>query len=99
MKLQVSFVHLQSNKEIVDYAESKLEKIRNLIHNPTNSELILSKDHHQIKAEIILNAENIKLVSHAQDENIEKAIDMAFQKLKSQSFKWKEKKTNHKKAS
>ncbi|MDF2454876.1 MAG: hypothetical protein K0R51_869 [Cytophagaceae bacterium] len=99
MKLQIQSIHFDADVKLIDFIQKKLDKLDTFYDRIISGEVFLKLEKNEEKANKVVNVKlNIPgndLVVKEQAASFEEAIDMAYENLKRQLQKTKEKMQAH----
>lgn len=95
MQINISGHHLDLTPAIKDYVESKLQKLERHNDRITSTNVILSVDKLEQKAEATVHANGKEFFADSTSEDLYAAIDLLADKLDRQLIKHKEKLRSH----
>jgi putative sigma-54 modulation protein len=95
MTTNIQSIHFDADKKLIDFANDKMNKLKNLHDGLINGEVIMrldkSSNSENKVAEIKILAKGQELFSKKQSASFEESIDLACEALKTQIKKHKEK--------
>jgi len=99
MKLQVQSIHFDADIKLLDFLQKKLDKLETFNDSIIDGEVFLKLDTNDTKGNKVVNIKlNIPgnaIVVKEQRSTFEEAIDVAYDVLKNQLSKLKEKSVSH----
>ena len=99
MKLQVQSIHFTADAKLLDFLQKKLDKLETFNDSIIDGEVFLKLDKNESKGykvvNIKLNIPGNEIVIKEQRETFQEAIDHAYDILKNQLVKHKEKSVSH----
>jgi len=99
MKLQVQSIHFDADIKLLDFLQKKLDKLETFNDSIIDGEVFLKLDTNDTKGNKVVNIKlNIPgnaIVVKEQRSTFEEAIDVAYDVLKNQLSKLKEKSLSH----
>lgn len=95
MQLNITGHHLEITPPLKDYVETKFERLQRHFDQITTTQVILSIDNLDQKAEATLHVAGADIFAHAESEDMYAAIDALADKLDRQLIKHKQKHRGH----
>jgi putative sigma-54 modulation protein len=99
MKLQVQSIHFDADVKLLDFLQKKLDKLNTFNDTIIDGEVYLKLDHNDSKGNKVVNVKinmpGNSIVVKEQRATFEEAIDVAYDILKNQLAKLKEKALSH----
>lgn len=95
MKLDCKFKNLDWSESLVDYARTKFEKLAKVELKPLKVHMFVSAERHKKMVEVCIHAYDATYRAQAYSDDFYESVDKAFQKLKSQLVKKKNKMQKH----
>jgi len=99
MKLQIQSIHFDADVKLIDFIQKKLDKLETFYDRIIGGEVFLKLEKNEEKAnkivQIKLNVPGNDLLVKEQAASFEEAVDMAYENLKRQLQKTKEKMQAH----
>ncbi len=101
MEIQIQAVGFKADQKLIDFANSKLQKLVQFSDNLVSAEVFLrlenTTDEDNKVSEIKIDAPGAELFAKKQSKTFEEAIDLAVEALRKQLLKSKEKSQENKK--
>lgn len=96
MNIKINSVHFDADKKLLDFVESKLNKIENIESNVVSAEVFLTYNKGQADKEnksvkIKIDIPGNELFAEKESKTFEEATDLVIDALKKQIKKYKEK--------
>lgn len=94
MKLQIHSIHFTADKKLLDFVQTKTDKLEKFFNHVIDGEVFLRLNNSEAKnktAEIKLNIPGVQLFAKEEDATFEAAVDNAVKELEIQLKKRKEK--------
>ncbi len=99
MKLQIQSIHFDADVKLIDFIQKKLDKLETFYDRIIGGEVFLKLEKNEEKSnkivQIKLNIPGTDLLVKEQAASFEEAVDMAYENLKRQLQKTKEKMQAH----
>jgi len=99
MKLQIQSIHFDADVKLIDFIQKKLDKLETFYDRIIGGEVFLKLEKNEEKAnkivQIKLNVPGNDLLVKEQAASFEEAVDLAYENLKRQLQKNKEKMQAH----
>ena len=99
MKLQIQSIHFDADVKLIDFIQKKLDKLDTFYDRIISGEVFLKLEKNEEKAnkivQVKLNIPGNDLLVKEQAASFEEAVDMAYENLKRQLQKAKEKMQAH----
>lgn len=96
MNLNYNFRNLQWSDELVDYVESRFQKLHKFEVKPVHVHVTLCVERHERKVEVYARGGEAHFQAQATSDNFFEAIDKALQRMAKQMSKKKAKLKSHK---
>ena len=96
MKLKYTFKQIEKSQSVIDFAESKLQKLNKFEYRPQVAHIVFSQQRHNKVTEIILSGSDGKVQTIASADSFQASIEVAVQKLQRQLSRSQSKHANHK---
>ncbi len=95
MNVKIQSLKFDADKKLLDFVESKMEKLSRFVERVTNAEVVMKLDKDDEKGNkvvtIILDVPTDKLVAEFRSKSFEESVDGAIDALKKQLEKHKDK--------
>jgi putative sigma-54 modulation protein len=99
MKLQIQSIHFDADVKLIDFIQKKLDKLDTFYDRIISGEVFLKLEKNEEKAnkivQIKLNVPGNDILVKEQAASFEEAVDLAYENLKRQLQKTKEKMQTH----
>ncbi|MDB5256458.1 MAG: hypothetical protein JWM14_1153 [Chitinophagaceae bacterium] len=99
MKLQIQSIHFDADVKLIDFIQKKLDKLDTFYDRIISGEVFLKLEKNEEKAnkivQVKLNIPGTDLLVKEQAASFEEAVDLAYENLKRQLQKTKEKMQAH----
>jgi putative sigma-54 modulation protein len=99
MELSVTFRHMEPSDALRDYVHDRTGKLTKYIDRPLDSQVTLSVQKFRQIADVVINADGIRIAGQETHEDMYAAIDLVMDKIERQVKKYREKIRNHKPSS
>ncbi|MDQ7782806.1 MAG: ribosome-associated translation inhibitor RaiA [Desulfomonilaceae bacterium] len=99
MELSVTFRHMEPSDALRDYVQDRTNKLTKYIDRPLDSQVTLSVQKFRQIADVVINADGIRIAGQETHEDMYAAIDLVMDKIERQVKKYREKIRNHKPSS
>lgn len=99
MQLSVTFRHMEPSDALKNYVHDRTSKLTKYIDKPLDSQVTLSVQKFRQIADVVINADGIRIAGQEAHEDMYAAIDLVMDKIERQVKKYKEKIRQHKPSS
>lgn len=96
MELSVTFRHMEPSDALKDYVQDRTNKLTKYIDRPLDSQVTLSVQKFRQIADVVINADGIRIAGQEAHEDMYAAIDLVMDKIERQVKKYREKIRKHK---
>lgn len=96
MQVNITFRHAEPTEEYKTYVSDKLNKLKKYFDVVVDSHVILTHEKFRYTAEVIMNANGLRMNAKTEGPDFHTAIDGVFTKLDRQLSRYKEKVRGHK---
>jgi len=96
MQLSVTFRHMEASEALRTYVHERVTKLTKYIDKPLESQVTLSVQKFRHIAEVVINANGIRIAGQEAHEDMYAAIDLVMDKIERQVKKYKQKIRKHK---
>lgn len=96
MQLSVTFRHLESSDALKHYVQERTSRLTKDIDRPLESQVTLSVQKFMQTADVVINADGIRIAGQESHEDMYAAIDLVMDKIERQVKKYKGKIRKHK---
>lgn len=96
MQTTVTFRHLESSDALREYAEERTTRLAKYIDRPMECQVTLTVQKFRQIAEVLINANGIRIAGQESHEDMYAAIDLVMDKIERQVKKYKERIGKHK---
>jgi putative sigma-54 modulation protein len=96
MQLSVTFRHMEPSDALKNYVHDRTTKLTKYIDKPLDSQVTLSVQKFRQIADVVINADGIRIAGQEAHEDMYAAIDLVMDKIERQVKKYKEKIRRHK---
>jgi putative sigma-54 modulation protein len=96
MEISVTFKNIEPSDALKEYVEKRLGKLDKLLDKPTEARVVFSTEKTGHIAEISLKSSKLNIQAKERNDNMNAAIDIVVDKIKSQLNKFKKKIQSHK---
>ncbi|MEW6140954.1 MAG: ribosome-associated translation inhibitor RaiA [Thermodesulfobacteriota bacterium] len=98
MQLSVTFRHMEPSDALKNYVEERTSKLTKYIDKPLDSQVTLSVQRFRQIADVVINANGIRIAGQETHEDMYAAIDLVMDKIERQVKKYRERIRKHKPA-
>jgi putative sigma-54 modulation protein len=96
MQLSVTFRHMEASEPLRNYVQERTGKLTKYIDKPMESQVTLSVEKFRQIADVVINANGIRIAGQEEHEDMYAAIDLVMEKIERQVKKYKGKIRKHK---
>ena len=96
MQLSVTFRHMEASEPLRTYVQERTGKLTKYIDKPMESQVTLSVEKFRQIADVVINANGIRIAGQEEHEDMYAAIDLVMEKIERQVKKYKGKIRKHK---
>ncbi len=96
MEISVTFKNIEPSETLREYVEKRLGKLDKLLDKPTVARVVFSTEKAGHIAEINLRSSKLNIQAKERNENMNAAIDIVVDKIRSQLNKFRKKIQSHK---
>ncbi len=96
MQLAVTFRHMEPSDALKNYVQDRTTKLTKYIDRPLESQVTLTVQKFRQIAEVVINADGLRIAGQEAHEDMYAAIDLVMDKIERQVKKYREKIRNHK---
>jgi len=96
MQTSVTFRHMEASEPLRTYVQERTARLSRYIDRPMESQVTLTVQKFRHKAEVVINADGIRIAGEESHEDMYAAIDLVMDKIERQVKKYKEKIRKHK---
>jgi putative sigma-54 modulation protein len=96
MQLSVTFRRMEASEALRNYVQDKTSKLTKYIDKPLESQVTLSMERFRHIADVVINADGIRIAGQEAHEDMYAAIDLVMDKIERQVKKYREKIRKHK---
>lgn len=96
MQAAVTFRHMEASPALKTYAQERAGRLDKYIDKPMDTQITLSVEKHRQIAEVVINADGIRIAGHESNDDMYAAIDLVMDKIERQVKKYKDKIRTHK---
>jgi len=96
MQLAVTFRHMEPSDALKSYVQDRTMKLTKYIDRPLESQVTLTVQKFRQIAEVVINADGLRIAGQEAHEDMYAAIDLVMDKIERQVKKYREKIRNHK---
>ncbi len=98
MQLSVTFRHMEPSEALKNYVQERTSKLTKYIDKPMDSQVTLSVEKFRQMADVVINANGIRIAGQEQHDDMYAAIDLVMDKIERQIKKYVGKIRQHKPA-
>ena len=95
MQTSVTFRHMEPSDALKNYVEERTSRLTKYIDRPMDSQVTLTVQKFRQIADVVINADGLRIAGQEAHEDMYAAIDLVMDKIERQVKKYKEKITNH----
>lgn len=99
MQLSVTFRHMEPSDALKNYVQDRTGKLTKYIDKPLDSQVTLSVQKFRQIADVVINADGIRIAGQETHEDMYAAIDLVMDKIERQVKKYRDKIRKHKPSS
>jgi putative sigma-54 modulation protein len=96
MQLSVTFRHMDPSEALKTYVQERTTRLTKYIDRPLDSQVTLTVQKFRQIADVVINADGIRIAGQEAHEDMYAAIDLVMDKIERQVKKYKGKIRNHK---
>jgi putative sigma-54 modulation protein len=96
MQLSVTFRHMEASEALKNYVHERMGKLTKYIDKPLDSQVTLSVQKFRNMADVVINANGIRIAGQEAHEDMYAAIDLVMDKIERQVKKYRQKIRKHK---
>ncbi|MGO9567062.1 MAG: ribosome hibernation-promoting factor, HPF/YfiA family [Desulfomonilaceae bacterium] len=96
MQLSVTFRHLEPSDALKNYVQERTSRLTKYIDRPLESQVTLTVQKFRQMADVVINADGIRIAGQESHEDMYAAIDLVMDKIERQVKKYKGKIRKHK---
>ncbi len=96
MQVSVTFRRMEPSEALKTYVQERTGKLTKYIDKPLESQVTLSVEKFRHIADVIINANGIRIAGQEAHDDMYAAIDLVMDKIERQVKKYREKITKHK---
>ncbi len=96
MQLSVTFRHLEPSDALKNYVQERTSRLTKYIDRPLDSQVTLTVQKFRQMADVVINADGIRIAGQETHEDMYAAIDLVMDKIERQVKKYKGKIRKHK---
>jgi putative sigma-54 modulation protein len=98
MQLSVTFRHMEPSEALKHYVQERTSRLTKYIDRPLDTQVTLSIQKFRQTADVVINANGIRIAGQEAHEDMYAAIDLVMDKIERQVKKFKERIRKHKPA-
>ncbi len=98
MQLSVTFRHMEPSEALKGYVQERTARLTKYIDKPLESQVILTVEKFRQIADVVINANGIRIAGQEEHEDMYAAVDLVMDKIERQIKKYKGKIRQHKPA-
>lgn len=98
MQLSVTFRHMEPSEALKGYVQERTARLSKYIDKPLDTQVTLSIQKFRQTADVVINANGIRIAGQEAHEDMYAAIDLVIDKIERQVKKYKERIRKHKPA-
>ncbi|MCX5872088.1 MAG: ribosome-associated translation inhibitor RaiA [Deltaproteobacteria bacterium] len=96
MQVSVTFRHMEPSDALRNYVQDRTTKLTKYIDRPLESQVTLSVQKFRQMADVVINADGLRIAGQEAHEDMYAAIDLVMDKIERQVKKYREKIRKHK---
>ena len=96
MKTSVTFRHMEPSEALKSYVQEKTARLTKYVDKPLESNVTLKVEKFRQIAEVVINANGIRIAGEESHEDMYAAVDLVMEKIERQIKKYKSKIRRHK---
>jgi putative sigma-54 modulation protein len=96
MKTSVTFRHMEPSEALKSYVQEKTTRLKKYVDKPLESNVTLKVEKFRQIAEVVINANGIRIAGEESHEDMYAAVDLVMEKIERQIKKYKSKIRRHK---
>ncbi len=96
MQLTVTFRHLESSDALKKYVEERTNRLTKYVDRPMESQVTLTVQKFRHIADVVINADGIRIAGQEAHDDMYAAIDLVMDKIERQVKKYRQKIRKHK---